>query len=252
MPSIERYLARIGVSAHGLEIDYPSLARLHRQHLYTIPFENLDIIDGRPLSLDLEALADKILDRRRGGFCYELNGFFAWLLESSGFSVDRLSARVVRPDTGEIGPPRDHLCLRVVADGRPWLCDVGFGRAFLEPLPLDGKGPIVNMDGGVFWLLPVDGELLLRRAVGDDEPVDLYRIDPTPRTLSDFEAMFRWHQTDPDSPFPHGPIATRARPDGRDSARALKVTVETGGTKEERELGSVDEVRAWIRTTLGL
>ena len=112
-----------------------TLRAIHHAHLLAVRFENLDIARGRKIVLDPESLIRKIVQERRGGFCYELNGAFAALLRSLDFSATLLSARVARGEGGE-GPEFDHLCLQVDWDD-PWLADVGFGESFLEPLRLE-------------------------------------------------------------------------------------------------------------------
>ncbi len=97
----------------------------------TVPFENLSIHLGEPIDLDGDALFDKVVTRRRGGFCYELNGAFAQLLSALGFPVTLRAARVFAD--GVPNPPCDHLVLQVDAPG-PWLVDVGFGDHSLRPL----------------------------------------------------------------------------------------------------------------------
>ena len=122
------------------EIDRPSidlLRALHRAHLFTVPFENLDIGLKREIICNEARIVHKIVNERRGGFCYELNGAFAALLRALGFRVTLLSARVARED-GSYGPEFDHLTLRVDLD-EPWLADVGFGEGFLEPLRLESR-----------------------------------------------------------------------------------------------------------------
>src|SRR6516165_9087624 len=128
------YLARIGV-AGPLVLDAEALRELHQAHLVAVPFENLSIHLGEPVSLNEADLIDKIVGRRRGGFCYELNGAFACLLECLGADVTRVSARVFG-DEGRLGPPFDHLALVVrLPDGTgPWLADVGFGSHTTYPL----------------------------------------------------------------------------------------------------------------------
>src|SRR6266540_1131840 len=103
---IQAYLCRIHYRG-GLAPTAAILRELHRAHLLTVPFENLDIHLGRPILLDQEALFDKIVTRRRGGFCYELNGLFALLLRELGFDVTLLSAGVAHADGG-FGPEFDH------------------------------------------------------------------------------------------------------------------------------------------------
>ncbi|HZC40952.1 MAG TPA: arylamine N-acetyltransferase, partial [Streptosporangiaceae bacterium] len=131
------YLARIGVPGR-VALDAGTLRDLHRAHLETVPFENLSIHLGEPISLAEADLCDKIVARRRGGFCYELNGAFACLLERLGARVRRVSARVYGDD-GQLGPPFDHLALVVrLPDGTgPWLADVGFGSHSTYPLLAD-------------------------------------------------------------------------------------------------------------------
>src|SRR5215470_1616306 len=132
------YLERI--HCHSLEVgsragppSLPLLRRLHAAHMLAVPFENLSIHVGEPISLGVDALYDKIVRRRRGGFCYELNGLFAWLLRHLGFTVTLLSARVAQPDGG-FTPEFDHLALVVPdIDGADWLADVGFGDSFHRP-----------------------------------------------------------------------------------------------------------------------
>jgi N-hydroxyarylamine O-acetyltransferase len=130
---LARYLARIG---HGWNVrpDLETLRSLHRAHVTAIPFEALDVQLGRIPSLEPEAIFDKLVERRRGGWCYEMNGLFGAALEAIGFDVTRLACGVMRQDGGA---ERDgtHLALLVECGG-PWLCDVGFGGALLEPLAL--------------------------------------------------------------------------------------------------------------------
>src|SRR5712691_1012859 len=130
---VQAYLARIGFS--GSTAPSPdTLRRLQLAHLYTVPFENLDISLGREITCDEARFVHKIVNLRRGGFCYELNGAFAALLRELGFRVTLLSGRVARED-GSASPDFDHLVLRVDL-AEPWLADVGFGDSFLEPLRL--------------------------------------------------------------------------------------------------------------------
>src|SRR5215204_6406364 len=116
---IARYLDRL--RAHDR-----SLSALHEAHLHAVPFENLSIHSNERVQLDIAWLFDKLVTRRRGGFCYELNGLFAELLRALGHRVDLLAARVLGPD-GALGIPFDHMCLRV---DDVWLADVGFGDSF--------------------------------------------------------------------------------------------------------------------------
>src|SRR4051812_40484232 len=123
--TVEAYLERIGV-ARPAELDAAALAELHRAHLTTVPFENLSLHLSEQISLEPDDLVDKIVTRRRGGFCYELNGAFALLLRALGADVSLAGAAVFGED--RLGPPFDHLAVIVrLADGGRWLADVGFG-----------------------------------------------------------------------------------------------------------------------------
>src|SRR6478609_11418119 len=131
---IDAYLRRIGLSTRP-ERTLDGLAELGLAHLCAVPFENLDIASGQPLSLELEAIYDKLVVRRRGGFCYELNGLFAWLLRELGYDVTLLAAQVPEPRDGGPRHDRAHLVLLVDLDG-PWLVDVGWGEAYRRPFAL--------------------------------------------------------------------------------------------------------------------
>jgi N-hydroxyarylamine O-acetyltransferase len=127
---LERYFARIGYTGpRAPRIDVlHALTAAHTQH---IPFENLDVLLGQRIDLSEAALFDKLVERRRGGYCFEQNGLFLYVLTALGFEVTPLSARsrYERPPGAIM--PRTHLCLRVQAEGAPWITDVGFGNMSL-------------------------------------------------------------------------------------------------------------------------
>jgi N-hydroxyarylamine O-acetyltransferase len=212
---VPAYLRRIGY-AGPLGPEAGVLRALHLAHLYAVPFENLDIHVGRRIVLSEESLLRKVVDERRGGFCYELNGAFAALLRALGFHVSLLSAGVSGAD-GDFGPPFDHLTLEVACPCSPgrWLADVGFGDGFLEPLRL-AVGDEQPQATGVYR---IDGDgadrVLLRRsgAGGSFEPQ--YRFSREPHELADFAGMCRYHQTSPLSPFTQKRVCSLATPDGR-------------------------------------
>ena len=155
MLDIPAYLSRIGY-AGSTQPTAETLRAIHRAHLLTVPFENLDIGLSRKIECDADAAVRKIVEKQRGGFCYEMNGAFAALLRELGFQVTLLSARVAREDGGE-GPEFDHLTLRVDLQ-EPWLADVGFGESFMEPLRLQ-PGQVQKESRRSFRILE-DGERL--------------------------------------------------------------------------------------------
>jgi len=226
---IPAYLERIAY--HGpLDVTPDTLRGLHLAHLYAVPFENLDIHLGRPLSLDGAALYDKIVTRHRGGFCYELNGLFSALLRELGFRVTMLSAEVAR-EAGGFSPEFDHLALRVDL-AEPWLADVGFGDGFRLPLRLDDTADQAQRDS-TYLIIP-DGEysvLLRRKAGGDWTPQ--YRFTPQPHALADFAERCRFHQTSPESHFTQGRICTLATPEGRVTLSGMRLICNTAGGRTE-------------------
>src|SRR6266700_2545218 len=135
MLDVSSYLARIDYTGPTTPTSH-TLRAIHQAHLLAVPFENLDIALGRKIVLNEETILHKVVDRRRGGFCYELNGALAALLGALGFQTTLLSARVAK-DAGGEGPEFDHLTLRVDLEQQPWLADVGFGASFLCPLRLE-------------------------------------------------------------------------------------------------------------------
>lgn len=200
-------------------IDYhgsrtPSLALLQalcKAFLTTVPFENLDIHLGRPIRLTPQALFDKIVAARRGGFCYEINGFFALVLRQLGFVVDLLSARVL--DDDRPGPEFDHLTLRVHWEGQ-WLVDVGFGEFCRRPLAwIENRD---QEDGeGTFRLAAVGDGWKIQRVGPSGGHMPGYLFGTRTRTLDEFEDMCRYHQSSPQSKFTRSRICTRLTAKGR-------------------------------------
>lgn len=245
---IAAYLERIRYTG-PLAVSAETLRALHLAHLYTVPFENLDIHLGRPLSLKGMALFDKVVMRRRGGFCFELNGLFASLLGALGFRVTMLSAEVARADSG-FSEPFDHLALRVDVE-EPWLADIGFGDGFREPLRLDDQANQVQ--GSSTYLIMQDGDfrvLLRRDAQADWTPQ--YRFTLTPRRLADFGERCLYHQTSLESHFTQGRICTLATPTGRITISGQRLIEKTAGVRTETELSGEAEYAATLRARFGV
>jgi N-hydroxyarylamine O-acetyltransferase len=239
----EAYLARIGAE-RPVARDGEALADLQERHLRAVPFENLSIHLGEEIVLEEAALLDKVVTRRRGGFCYELNGLFAALLRALGFPVRMLAARVNGPD--RLGPPFDHLVLRVDAP-EPWLADVGFGRFSHRPLRLDAAGEQAD-PGGVFQVSrTADGDLDVLR---DGAPQ--YRIEPRPRALADFEPTCWWHQTSPRSTFTRSLVCSRLTGGGRVTLSGRTLVTTAGEDRQERTLATDAEVLDAYRTHFGI
>jgi N-hydroxyarylamine O-acetyltransferase len=233
---VDAYLARLGIDDRPAPTT-ATLEALHRAHLGRVPFENLDIHIGRPITIDVDRFVRKVVLDARGGFCYELNGAFAWLLEQLGFSVDRLEARVHGAD----GPTRpfDHLGLRVTAPGgEPMLADVGFGDSFDAPLPW-ALGVEHHDSNGVFRLQRVDDAWV--DLCGADGPV--YRAAMAARPLGDFAPGCAFHQS-PDSHFTRNTVCSVRTVTGRVTLRGLTLVRTIDGHRRQqtiapRELGTV-------------
>jgi N-hydroxyarylamine O-acetyltransferase len=223
---------------------YEALSELHLRHLRTIPFENLSIHLGEPIVLDEAALVEKLVRRRRGGFCYELNGTFAALLRALGYRVTMLEARVVGAEG--LGIPYDHMALRV--DGaEPWLVDVGFGRHCHLPLRLNDRGE-QHDPGGVFRVVEAEaGDL---DVLMDGQPQ--YRLDLRPRALADFEAGCWWHQTSPKSHFTRSLVCSRLTEAGRITLTGRQLVETEHGERHEHPLGSDDDVLHAYRDHFGI
>jgi len=248
MLSVLSYLDRIHYSGSTAP-NTDTLRGLHHAHLLTVPFENLSIGRGEKIVLDENALLRKIVERRRGGFCYELNGAFAALLRELGFAVTLLSARVAREYGGE-GPDFDHLALRVDLE-EPWLADVGFGDSFLEPLRLESR--MEQLDpAGSFRLTEKEDRFELERLTVDKGWKRQFSFTLAPRGLQDFGGMCHYHQTSPESSFTQNRICSRATPDGRITLSGLKLIVDQNGNRNERMLESEEEWLSILRKDFGI
>jgi N-hydroxyarylamine O-acetyltransferase len=239
--NVSAYLRRISYSG-PITPTLETLRTIHRAHLETVPFENLDISLGRPIVLDQDRFVHKIVEENRGGFCYELNGAFAALLVEMGYRVTLLSARAPLKD-GSPGPEFDHLALRVDLN-QPWLVDVGFGEGFLEPLLLE-PGTEQKQDQGAFRMKDEGSFLSVERQQPDSSWKTEYLFTLTPRRLEDFAGMCHYHQTSPESHFTQKRLCTLATSTGRVTLSDMKLIVTENGHREERILISEKE---WLET----
>jgi N-hydroxyarylamine O-acetyltransferase len=229
------YARRVNVTSYleRLRCTNRAFADLHVAHLMCIPFENLSIHSGERIQLDVDWLFDKLVTRRRGGFCYELNGLFAELLRALGHRVDLLAARVLNCD-GTLGIPFDHMCLRV---DDVWLADVGFGDNFVVPLRLDSRE--VQYDGRRSFRIREDGGLFL-----EDDGRRVYTFELTPYALADFGPGCEFHQS-PASHFTKGRVVSRVTPQGRITLRQDRlITTDLAGVKTETPVGDWQQLLA--------
>lgn len=225
---VAAYLARIGYSG-SLEPTTETLIGLHRAHMLTVPFENLDIFGARRhLSLDEQAFFAKVVGERRGGYCYELNGLFGALLREVGFDVSMLSGRVMKGS--KLGPDFDHMLLLVRLQER-WIADVGFGDSSITPLRLDNPEPQGEPAGS--WKLTHDGAgvwSMWSRGAGQ-KWVERYRFTLTPHPLEDFAGMCEYHQVSPDSPFTQNRVCSLPTAAGRITLSGNRLTLVEDGKR---------------------
>lgn len=245
---VAAYLRRIDYSG-SVAATSETLRAIHRAHMLAVPFENLDVALGRTIVVDPEASVRKIVEERRGGFCYELNGAFAALLGALGFEVTLLSARVGH-EHGGFGPEFDHLALRVDLD-EPWLADVGFGDSFVEPLrlALDAEQ---KQEERAYRVVEDADHLTMQSSRAGGPWHDEYAFTLRPRRLEEFAGMCHHHQTSPESHFTRGSICSRATPDGRISIAGTKLIVTKNGHRDERALSSEEERSRLLRELFGV
>ena len=229
---MRRYLERLGLAAPPPP-SWEGLKHLVVRHLQSIPFENLDVMAGLRPDLTTAGALHKIVIRRRGGFCYELNEAFGTLLTHVGFDVRRIEARVWSPPQQKFGPPFDHLALVVRLPEGEFLTDVGFGDNNRTPMRLPHDA--VTDVSGHYTLLRGSGDVwLLAR---QDRP--LYEMTLATQPLEAFAPMYRFHLTSPDSIFGKGLICTRATGNGRITLSGERLSIVEGAHRRE----SVDENR---------
>jgi N-hydroxyarylamine O-acetyltransferase len=242
---VGRYLDRIRL-ARPAGPDLDALGRLRLAHSRAVPFENLSIHLGEPIVLAPAELFEKVVLRRRGGFCYELNGLFGQLLAALGYRVEMLAARMVRD--GHSGPPLFHMALRVrtpAETGPGWLVDVGFGRFDYPPLDLTGDAPAEP--GAVRVTRDESGAFAL---IGAEERQ--FRFTGEAYELADFEPTCWWYQTSPRSHFSQSLVCSLPTTDGRVTLSGRRLIVTSAGERTEHVLAADDAVLAAYRDHFGI
>jgi N-hydroxyarylamine O-acetyltransferase len=243
---IHDYLKRINYQG-PLEPTLQTLQALHEAHMLTVPFENLDIHLGRKILLDKESLWQKIIEQGRGGFCYELNGLFAWLLRALGFQVDLLSASVAHP-SGGFGPEFDHLTLQVHL-AEDWLADVGFGDSFRQPLRMQ-PSLTQTQEWGSYRLERDQTHWILQTWDAAWKPA--YRFTLQPHILTDFTEMCHYQQTSPASHFTQKRICSIATRTGRITLSDQRLITTTYGERKEQILSNREEYDAALAEHFGI
>lgn len=249
---VKEYLTRIGFST-SYSVDLSTLSTLHLQHLRTVPFENFDIHANTKIVLREEELYEKIVRRRRGGICYELNGLFAWLLKMLGFDVMTIAANVYNNE-GDLSPDFDHMVLMVNINDERYLVDVGFGDSFLVPLNLAQPGIQSRQESGYVISMTNGFYTLSRNTDADNLATNkpLFRFELTPRSLDDFVERCDFHQYSAESHFRRKTICSRALPDGRITVSGEELIVSRGAERNVTKMNSAHEVTRVVRDHFGV
>lgn len=214
-PEVRAYLDRIGFEG-PLDGGTKLLAELQERHLHTVPYENLDILRRKPLSLEIDALLDKIVVRRRGGYCFELNALFGWLLQELGYSVTNYFARFWR-DEPNPPPKRRHQVLKVGVDDAFYLCDVGVG-GIVPRKPIRMEEGLVQQQGDETYRLERDsdfGWMLCELKQGEWKRI--YSFTEEPQLPKDYTMATYWCENAPDSIFRHNPMVAIRTREGRNT-----------------------------------
>lgn len=206
------YLDRINYRGDlGLTLEV--LNGLQKSHLLSVPFENLDIHSHRTIELDIAKIYEKIVERNRGGFCYELNGLFFELLKSLGFTVKKVSARAYDQAKG-FGPEYDHLAVIVRINDTDYLTDVGFGEFIFHPLKIEINEAQLD-ERGEFRLEKYDDSYLQVRQKVEDKWSPVYIFSLTEREFSEYQVMCSYHQTSAESHFTQKRMCSMPNEGGR-------------------------------------
>lgn len=244
---IDRYLARIGLSAKPRP-NLKGLCALHSAHLLTIPYENLDVQLRRPVTIELGPIYKKIVERGRGGWCYEMNGLFGWALGELGFDVCRATGSVMREAMGA-GADGNHLVLRVALPEGVYLADVGFGDGPRDPIPVrigafasHGFDFSVSRAGAGWWRLHNDPR-------GGAKSFD-FHLDAADETVLAAKCAFL--QGDPSSPFVQNLVCQRHTDSGLSILRGRVLKKLTPKSASEHVVASADELVRVLKSEFDL
>ena len=245
---VQTYLKLIDCE-NFLTASLQSLKQLQRANMFRIPFENIDVQLSIPIHLHLPTLYKKVVEEHRGGYCYELNSLFNWLLQKLGFVSQLISARVV--NNNQPGPEFDHMAILVKMENG-WLLDVGFGDLFLDPIEI--KPDVVQTDGANYFMIKEcegGGYSLWMSATGIRYE-EKYRFNLNPVRMKDFEEQNRWKQTSPDSHFVKNLICTLPIPKGRKTILNQRFLERAGNERKMETFDNTEDLLQCLRAEFGI
>lgn len=232
--SLQDYFNRIGYQGNA-KPDIATVTEMMRCQLFIVPFENLDVQGGKIVSLVPEEIADKILHRNRGGYCYEVNGIFSMALEALGIPYQFVAAR---PMFYPAKRPKTHMAIVLSMDGDQWLCDLGFGSYGIRaPMRMSLLNTEVKQDADTFLLSDTGGREFVLKALVDGEWVNQYGFDLSPQEWIDFAPANYMNSTHPDAIFVKQYLVVLHNPHGRKILFGdMFKTVENGRTEKQTVL----------------
>ena len=245
-----RYLARIKCSFEA-EPSLRYLTKLHRQHIYSIPFENLDNFIGNQVLLDIKKIFEKVVIRRRGGFCFELNGLFHQLLVGLGYQVELVSARVFH-DQNKIGPEFDHMAIVAMVEGQRYLLDVGYGESFRSPKAI--VPGLVQMDYQEYFKIVknIDENFTLSYSADCINYSNQYIFDLMPRRLIEFVDMCDFHHRNKASHLVKKIYIHQTTTTGQMILTNRQLTIEENGVKSKYAVHNKEEFMVLLSQHFGL
>ena len=249
---LARYLDRLGL-AERPSVDLAGLDALLWAQRLAIPYDALDARLGRGVSIDAEAIADKLLSGTRGGYCFELNPLFARALDALGFVVEPLLARVwFRQQPGDPVPPRTHIVLAVRLEGERWLADAGFGGGHVPAMRLAEGAEAVGNDGAVHRLRRDDafGWMLDRHFEGQVRPQ--YSFTDELAQPADIAMSNHWTATSPESRFIRNVLVSQVTRTGLKSVTNDQFSVQDGADTRRTAIEDAAAMRALLQREFGI
>lgn len=238
-----KYLNRIQLNDCHPNLE--GLTKLQEHHMEYIPFENLDIVVGREIRLTYQHLFEKIITKKRGGYCFELNTLYTALLKSLGFSSKAVLGRVWLSNPKHL-PPRNHLAHIVELEGKTYVTDVGFGGLISSiPLDINVSTPVNDKDGLVRVSPLADHQYMIQRH-NDKEWTNLYSFENVEVSAEDIEISNYYMSTHPNSHFYDHKFAGRSTPEGRVGLFNNKMSIRKGIKVVDKK--RVEYGEDWIET----